>query len=196
MRNIKNLKIIKVLLDSPDGSLTKYKLAKISNTSIPWTIQFLKKLEIEGIVEKTKVIDFNKLIDYYIKIDKKYEKYYFHISNPLDFFKETNLDYALTTYAAENIINHHLFPNKFHVYISKEDYVKWKKLILTKGLIGNGNVILIISKDKDVFKESTKIKGIKVVSIPQLLIDLKKEGGVCIEAYNILLDRYVQQKRN
>jgi hypothetical protein len=196
MRNIKNLKIIKVLLDSPDGSLTKYKLAKISNTSIPWTIQFLKKLEIEGIVEKTKVIDFNKLIDYYIKIDKKYKKYYFHISNPLDFFKETNLDYALTTYAAENIINHHLFPNKFHVYISKEDYVKWKKLILTKGLIGNGNVILIISKDKDVFKESTKIKGIKVVSIPQLLIDLKKEGGVCIEAYNILLDRYVQQKRN
>jgi energy-converting hydrogenase Eha subunit H len=196
MRNTKNLKIIKVLLDSPDGTLTKYKLAKISNTSIPWTIQFLKKLEIEGIVEKTKVIDFDKLIDYYIKIDKKYEKYYFHISNPLDFFKETNLDYALTTYAAENIINHHLFPNKFHVYIAKEDYVKWKKLILTNGLIGNGNVILIISKDKDVFKEAKKIKDIKVVSIPQLLIDLKKEGGVCIEAYNILLDRYVQQKRN
>jgi len=196
MRNIKNLKIIKILLNNPDGSLTKYKLSKISNTSIAWTIQFLRKLENEGIIEKTKVIDVNKIINYYIKIDKKYEQYYFHISNPLDFFKTTNLDYALTTYAAENIINHHLFPHKFQAYISKEDYVKWKDLILTKGLIGNGNVVLIISKGKDVFKESNKINELKVVSIPQLLIDLKKEGGVCIEAYNILLNKYVRQKRN
>ena len=33
------------LLNNPNEDLTKYRIAKISKTSIPWTIQFLKKLE-------------------------------------------------------------------------------------------------------------------------------------------------------
>jgi len=32
--------------------------------------------------------------------------------------------------------------------------------------------------------------------LPQLLIDLKREGGVCVEAYNILVKGNVQGHRN
>jgi DNA-binding Lrp family transcriptional regulator len=197
LRNIKQLRIIRVLLDNPTGILTKYKIAKIVNCSIPRVIQVIQKLEKMNFVKVTKVIDFNKLIQYYIKIDNlKSEKYYYHIANPLDFFKKIKLNYAFTTYAAENIINHHLFLNKFDVYISKKDFTKWRQLLKDKALIGKGNLTFITPKDEDILKESVKIKGYNVVSTPQLLIDLKKEGGVCIEAYNILLDKYVQQKRN
>jgi len=197
LRNIKQLRIIRTLLDNPTGSLTKYRIAKIVGCSIPRVIQVIQKLEKYKLVKTTKVIDLNKLIEYYIKINNlKSEKYYYHMANPLDFFKKVKLNYSFTTYAAENIVNHHLFLNKFDVYISKNDFNNWKELLKGKALIGKGNLTLIIPKDEEILKESKKIKYYNVVSTPQLLIDLKKEGGVCIEAYNILLDKYVQQKRN
>jgi len=55
---------------------------------------------------------------------------------------------------------------------------RWKSLVIKKGLLGKGNLRVILAKDKAIFKESKDIKGVNAVSIPQLLIDLKKEGGV------------------
>ncbi len=196
-RNIKQLRIIRTLLDNPIGSLTKYRIAKIVGCSTPRVIQVIHKLEQQKLVAGTTVIDLNKLIDYYIKINtQKLKKYYYHLSNPMDFFKKIKLDYAFTTYIAENIVNHHLFPNKFELYVSKKDIMAWVELLKDNALIGKGNLVLIVLEDDDVLKESKKIDNYNIISIPQLLIDLKREGGVCIEAYNILLDKYVRQKRN
>ncbi|MFA5745398.1 MAG: hypothetical protein WCX82_04365 [archaeon] len=196
-RNTKHLRIIRILLENPNGEFTKYKISKLVDSSTTRVIQVLKKLEELKLVSNTKVINLDKLIDYYIKVNNiKLKKYYFHLSNPIDFFKNISEDYAFTTYVAENMINHHLFMNKFQVYIKQEDFSKLKENITSKGLIGKGNLTLIILNDPEVITGSKLIGGVKVVSIPQLLIDLKKEGGVCIEAYNILLDKYVRQKRN
>ncbi|MFH0906278.1 MAG: hypothetical protein V1824_02990 [archaeon] len=195
--NIKGLRIIRALLTSPNGSLTRYSLSKKLNISRQWIIEFLRTLESLNLVKDTKVIDLNKLIDYYIKIDTlRQKKYHFYISSPLEFLKDIKFNYALTTYSAENIVNHHLFPHRFDVYISKEDFTDIRDLIIKKGLVGNGNLTLIISNDENILTEAEKIRGLNVVSIPQLLIDLKKEGGVCIEAYNILLERYIKQTKN
>ena len=57
--------------------------------------------------------------------------------------------------------------------------------------MGKGNLRLIAAKDEKIIKEANLINGVSIVSIPQLLIDLKREGGVCMEAYNILVKRYV-----
>lgn len=196
-RNIKQLRIIRTLLDNPMGTLTKYRIAKMAGCSIPRVIQVIHKLEQQKLVTGTTIIDLNKLIDYYIKINThKLKKYYYHLSNPMDFFKKIKLDYAFTTYVAENLINHHLFPNKFELYVSKKDIIAWMKLLKDNALIGKGNLALIVLEDERILDESKKIDNYNVVSIPQLLIDLKREGGVCIEAYNILLNKYVRQKRN
>ena len=64
-------------------------------------------------------------------------------------------------------------------------------MILMGGLLGKGNLRLIIAKDKYLLKDINVIKDIKMVAMPQLLVDLKKEGGVCLEAYNILVKEYV-----
>lgn len=190
-RNIKNLRIIRALLAKPDGSLTKYRIAKQAECTTPWVIEFLRKLENQKIVKKTKVLNFNKLVDYYIEIMPKVKYFEFFVQDPLKLLKESKLDYALTTYAAENFTSRHLFPSRNDIYIKEEDLDRWKSLIIKRGLLGKGNLRLIIAKDTAVFKESKEIKGVNIVSMPQLLIDLKKEGGVCMEAYNILVKRNV-----
>ena len=105
--------------------------------------------------------------------------------------EEAKMEYALTTYGAENFTSRHLFLSRYDIYIKEEHFENWKSLIMKNGLIGRGNLRLILANDDAVFRESNEIRGIKLVSMPQLLIDLKKEGGVCIEAYNIMVKKYV-----
>ena len=190
-RNIKNLRIIRILLTNPDGTLTKYRIAKQAESSTPWVIEFLRKLERQRLVKQTKILDFDKLIDYYIEIMPKMKYFEFFVQEPLKLLKKSKLDYALTTYGAENFTSRHLFLSRYDVYIKEEDLDKWKSLIIKRGLLGKGNLRLILTKDHAIFKEAQEIKGIGIVSMPQLLIDLKKEGGVCVEAYNILVKRNV-----
>jgi len=190
-RNIKNLRIMRTLLSKPDGSITKYRIAKQAESSTPWVIEFLRKLEAQKVVRKTKVLNFNKLVEYYIEIMPKMKYFEFFVQEPLKLLKESKLDYALTTYGAENFTSRHLFLSRYDVYIKEEDIDKWKSLIIKGGLLGKGNLRLILAKDHAIFKEAQEIKGIKIVSMPQLLIDLKREGGVCMEAYNILVNRNV-----
>ena len=180
-----------MLLDHPEGSLTKYKIAKLAECAKPWVIEFLRKLEEKKIVRKTTVLDFSKLVDYYIEIMPKMKYFEFFVQEPLKLLKESKLDYALTTYGAENFTSRHLFLSRFDLYIKEEDIDKWKSLIIKKGLLGKGNLRLILAHDHAIFEEAKEIKGIRIVSMPQLLIDLKGEGGVCIEAYNILVQRHV-----
>lgn len=192
-RNIKNLRMIRALLANPDGSITQYRIAKIAGCSTAWAIEFLNKLKALKIVKKTKVLDIGKLIDFYIDAMPKSKYFEFYVQDPEKFLKEVNLDYALTTYGAENILSHHLFPSRYDIHIKEKDFEKWKSLIIKNGLLGKGNLRLIFTKDDMIFAESSKVKGLNIISVPQLLIDLKKEGGVCIEAYNILVKRYVQR---
>src|SRR3989338_415831 len=190
-RNIKNLRIMRLLLGNPEGNLTKYRIAKLAGCSKPWVIEFLRKLEERKIVKKAKVLNFDKLVDYCIEIMPKMKHFEFFAQEPLKLLKESKLDYALTTYGAENFTSRHLFLSRYDVYIKEEALDKWKSLIIREGLLGKGNLRLIIVKDHMIFKEAQEIKGIRVVSMPQLLIDLKIEGGVCMEAYNILVKRNV-----
>jgi len=190
-RNIKNLRILKILLSCPKGSLTKYRIAKIAGCSTPWVIEFLKNLESQRLIKKTGVLNFTKLVEYYLAIAPKLKYFDFFVQDPIKFLKTAKLDYAMTTYGAENYISHHLFPSRYDVYIKGGDLKKWRNLILKNGLIGKGNLRLIMANDELMLKDFKTIKGIRLVSLPQLLVDLKKEGGVCIEAYNILVKQNV-----
>src|SRR3989338_1321303 len=142
IRNVKNLRIMRALLSKPDGSLTKYRIAKQAESSTPWVIEFLRKLESKKLVRKTKVLNFDKLIDHYIEIMPKIKYFEFFVQEPLKLLKNSKLDYALTTYGAENFTSRHLFLSRYDVYIREDDIDKWKSLIMKGGLLGKGNLRL------------------------------------------------------
>jgi len=186
-RNIKSKRIILELLHKPDGSLTKYKISKETETNISWVIHFIRKLEKKKLTKNTQVINYDKLVDFYIELSNKRKFFEFQITEPLKYLKTVKESYILTTYSAENLISHHLFPSRTDIYVKRKDIEKWKKNLFKKGLIGKGNLKLIIVEDDYIFKFIHKIKKLKVVTVPLLLIDLKKEGGVCLQAYEYLI---------
>jgi hypothetical protein len=182
-------RILRVLLNNIDKDLTKYRIAKLSHGNISWIIETLRKLEADNILENTKVKDFNKLIILWqkLQIEPLFKRDYM-LRNPLKLIKDTKLQYAFTTYQAENLLQNHLFPSRIDFYINLNDIWKWNNILAKEGLVGKGN-IRVLSTDDHVFYDSFEIKGYRLVSIPQLIVDLLNEGGVCIEAANKLIER-------
>ena len=110
------------------------------------------------------------------------------VREPVDLLKKAKLDYALTTYQAENIIQHYLFPSRIDIHIKKEDLDEWHRLMTKNGLYGMGNVRIIIP-DEHVMYGKRKINSLFIVSLPQLILDLVNEGGPCREAAEMLMKR-------
>jgi len=184
-------RIIRVLLVEPNGSLTKYQLAKKAESSFPWAHEFLNKLEEQNFVKGTTVIDFPGLANYWLQTKNKPEKKEYMHKDPISIIRKARLAYALTTYQAENLVQHYLFPSRTDLYIKKEEAAQWHQLLTDKGLVGKGNVRLLIT-DSHVFYGSFKRQNLTVVSIPQLIVDLLEEGGVCTEAAEKLIQKVKQ----
>ncbi len=179
-------RIIKVLLTNKN--LTKYRVAKLAKASFPWTHEFLKILEKIKLVKETKVTNVEGLIDYWVKIRKKPKQREYLIQEPIEIIKNSNLDYAITTYYAENVLQRYIFPSRLDFYIKEEDLEKWHKLLTSKGaLYGKGNTRILI--DSSGLFLSQKIKELNIVCLPQLILDLKIEGGPAEEAAEMLIEK-------
>jgi hypothetical protein len=190
-RGILRERVIRVLLTEPEGSLTKYQLAKKAECSFPWAHELLGKLETLALVKGTKVTDYTGLLKYWLQVKINPEKKEYMHKDQISLIKKAKLPYALTTYQAENLVQQYLFPSRTDLYIKTEDTEKWHKLITKEGLVGRGNLRLLIA-DPHVFYSSFKRQGLTVVCIPQLIVDLLEEGGVCTEAAEKLLEKVKQ----
>ncbi len=185
--NIKG-RVARILFNEPNGTLTKYRIAKSADSGYPWIHNLLKKLEQQGIIQKTKVKNFKSLMTWWKQWQPLPEYREYMIQRPLELLKETNLEYALTTYQAENKIQNYLFPSRTDIYIHSEDKLTWHELLVQNGLVGKGNMRIIIGDDH-VFYKSFQVDGFTLVSIPQIIFDLYNEGNVGIEAGDMLLEK-------
>ena len=186
MRGLKRERILRVLLTEPKP-LSKNELSKKAQCTRQWVILFLRELEKKKLVKTTTIIDPAQLIKYWITIHKKPKKYReYMVHEPLKLLKKIKCDYALTTYQAENIVEHHLFPSRTDIYIKEKDLKTWHSNLLQQGLYGKGNV-RIIMVEEHVSYGRKKINGLFIVSLPQLIIDLFLEGGPAAEAAEMLL---------
>src|SRR3989344_2121497 len=190
MRGLKRERILRVVLAEPKP-LSKNELSKRANCSRQWIILFLRELEKRRLVKGTTVVSPAGLTAYWLTIHKKTKKYReYMVKEPLRFLRKTKLPYALTTYQAENMVQHHLFPSRIDMYIKEEDLQAWHSLLLQEGLYGKGNVRMIVAEEHT-FYGKRKLDGLSVVSLPQLIIDLFTEGGPAAEAAEMLLARHV-----
>jgi hypothetical protein len=186
-------RIFRVLLNSQiDGPnekrLTKYRITKLAKANISWVIEFLRNLEKKGLVEGTRVKDYRGLVKMWKDVRVEPEVREYMVRDILDVLKKTDMKYALTTYAAENLVQKYLFPSRIDFYVKSEDLSKWHNLLAGKGLVGRGNVKVLIT-DEHVFYNSSVIDGMTVVSMPQLIVDLMAEGAVGGEAADMLLEK-------
>jgi hypothetical protein len=192
MRGTKWERIIRVLLNDPDGSLTKYRVSKLAGSSIGWTMEYLKKLESEGYIKGTRVVKFEELVEYWADNANRPKVMKFHVRSPRDVLKDIGFDYALTTYLADNAYIHYLFPSRWDLYIDRADISRWKETLTKHGLVGAGNMRLLLH-DEHAMYGKLKLDGLWIASQPQVMVDLKLEGGVCGEAYEILVNEYVSR---
>lgn len=181
-------RILRVLLSEPDGSLTKYKLSKKAGASFSWTHEFLGKLETDKYIRGTRVLDFEGLVRYWTGVRRKPGKREFLIQRPLQLLRGTDLNYALTTYQAENLVQGYLFPSRIDLYVDQGEKEEWHQFLSGEGLVGKGNVRTLFDDDH-VFYGAREVDGLWTVSLPQLMVDLLMEGGVCVEAAELLLDK-------
>jgi hypothetical protein len=184
-------RILRVLTNNPTGDMSKYEIAKQAGATYPWVREFLLKLEGIGVIKGTKVLSYSALLRFWqaFYIQPKYREYM--VKEPLKLLKNSELPYALTTYQGENLIQNYLFPSRIDVYIKEDDWKQWHDIISKKGLVGKGNMRLLLA-DEHIFYKSFEKNGLKIVSTPQLIIDLMIEGGVCVEAAEFLIEKVMK----
>jgi hypothetical protein len=188
-RGFNKERIIRVLLNHTGDDLTKYRLAQLSEASEPWTRQYTEKLEEQGLLEGTEVLAPVEL--YQTWLNQRIEPNHAEVSlqQPMSLIAETDLQYALTTYQAENLHQGFLFTSTTDFYISPEEINNWLTIVEENGLLGGGNTRIRVLDDHVFYNQQT-VDDFSTVSIPQLILDLLAEGGPCEEAAEKLIDSY------
>lgn len=188
-RGFNKERIIRVLLNHKDDDLTKYRLAQLAETSEPWTRQYTTKLEEQGLVQGTSVVAPADLYQVWLNQRIKPNQLEVSLQQPMDLLAETDLQYALSTYQAENMNQGFLFVSTTDFYIAPEERRDWLTVVEENGLLGGGNTRIRVLDDH-VFYNQKSINGFSTVSIPQLILDLLAEGGPCTEAAEKLINSY------
>ena len=190
MKGEKRERIIRTLLDKPDGSITAYRIHKTTECSEQWVGSYLKKLESMHLIKRTRVIDAVGLYNHWIsiRIPPHYAEYHTQ-QDPLDIIKKTSLPYALTTYQADNLIHRYLFPTRTDLYILHKDLDRWHNIFLSNGLVGPGNTRILIA-DPHIIENTFTEQQFSIAPKPQLICDLLMEGGIAADAAYLLLKRW------
>lgn len=206
MRGWKKERIVRVLLNHSDGNLSMYRVAKEAKTHHSWAIKIIKRLQKKGFLKGTEVTDAPGLFNYWLENHKKPEYRDYNVRAPVELLeraKKQNLEFALTTYSAENSVQKYLFLSRYDIYV--KDLEKWHELAMEDGVRGGGNFRVLHNFDLHVFYKSytpgikphadkekppeISISTFPVVSVPQLILDLLEEGGPCKEAAELLIKR-------
>jgi len=181
-------RIYRVLLSRRLDGPTWYRIAKEADVAYGWTHRVLKGLERDGILKGRVVTEPGALFALWAsRPDKRVYREY-HVQDASSVIKGADMDYALTGYSAENLIGHYLFPRYQELYIHGEDALSWHELMTSRGLVGRGNVQVILA-DEHVFYEGDLVDGWPIVSVQQIIVDLYRTGVECAEAADLLVGR-------
>lgn len=188
-RGFKKEGLLRVLLNNPDGSLTKRELGREVETSHAWAVKFTNQLADEGLIEGTTVLNPRGVYDYWREVRISPSRVTVSLQSPVEAIQEFGAEHAFTTYRAENAHQGFLFTSNTALYVRPDDAAKWNSFIEENGLVGGGNTEFRIADD-GVFYNAETVSGIRTVSVPQLIVDLLTEGGPCEEAAERLIERF------
>jgi len=172
---------------------TWYKIAKEAETAYGWTHSILSRLQDKGYIKGTNILDPEALFRTWLARPRhrKYREY--HIKKPVNILSlDHEPEYAITTYFAEEVVGAYLFPRYLDLYVEKKQTIYWHDQLTNRGYAGKGNVRLLLD-EPHVFYGTRTVKGRRIVSIQQLILDLLAEGAECAEAAQLLIGRYYDE---
>lgn len=181
-------RIARILLNEPGGALSKYRVAKLAGCTYPWVHALLNKMKSQGLVDGTRVTDFEALFSWWRRWQPAFQRRDYMLRDPLGALRDAGMPYALTTYRAENKLQNYLFPSRTDLYVRSGDLPAWHGLFARDGLVGGGNTRLLYGDDHAMYK-SAHVDGLSVASAPQVILDLYAAGGSCVEAADMLLEK-------
>lgn len=188
-RGFKKERLHRVLLNHPDGDLSRYEVTQRADVSKGWAYDYIDQLESKGFVQESTVRDPEGLYQHWLETRIEPNSVRVSFQQPLSQIRETDLDYALTTYEAEQVHQGFLFSSSTDLYVREDDIPMWLEIIEQTGLIGGGNTEFRAT-DEHVFYNAQTVNEVVTVSIPQLIVDLLDEDGPAVEAATRLITSY------
>jgi hypothetical protein len=202
--------IIRILTTNLDMQLSD--IAKLANIRNSVAHKLVLKLINSGYVVKAggliKVLNPNRLTkawSYCVSIKELNKVYYNAAERPQYLIKTianaartAGLDYAFTLFSATEFVSPYVAPSETYIYVKKDDLKKWDVLLRKQNMLSTsreGNVILL-SVDEDYFVGVWDAHGSKIVSLPQLYVDLFSFGGRGEEAAEQILDILTKGGKN
>jgi len=188
-RGYKKERLHRVLLNHPGGELSRYEITQRAKVSKGWAYDYFDQLESKGFLKESRVTDPEELYQHWLETRIEPNAVRVSFQQPLSQIRNTGLEYALTTYEAEQIHQGFLFNSSTDFYVQEDDIPTWLNIIEENGLIGGGNTEFRAT-DEHVFYNAQTVNDVTTVSIPQLIIDLLDEDGPAVEAANRLIETH------
>ncbi len=192
--------IIRVLLNEKDKKLKLRELATKSKVSLGMTARIANALESCGHLEKTRgirIVNYEKLLKswlYTVSIRENEKVEFLTAERPQYMIKKIGEllrkeTYAFTLFSATEIVAPYVAPNKVHLYILKDKEKEISEIFFGEGIMPaeEGNIICYLV-DKNHFYGSMETRGLKIISLPQLYVDLASYGGRGEEAAEYILN--------
>jgi len=191
--------IIRVLLNEKDKKLKLRELANKAKVSLGMTVKIVNALESSGHLEKRRgirIVSWEKLLkswSYTVSVKENEKIEFLGAERPQYLIKKISKllskeAYAFTLFSATEIIAPYVAPNKVHLYIPKDKEKVISKIFVKEGIMlaEEGNIVCYLVDEKH-FYGSKEIRGIKIISLPQLYVDLVSYGGRGEEAAENIL---------
>ncbi len=198
--------IIRVLLNERQKKLRLRELAGKAQVSLGMTAKVVETLVSCGHLKKkagARVVSWEKLLQAWsgtvsVKENEKIE--FLAAERPQYLIKKISSllrkeTYALTLFSATEIAAPYVAPDTVHLYILKGREKQISNIFVKQGIMPaeKGNIKCYIVDD-NYFYGSQEIRGVKIISLPQLYIDLISYGGRGDEAAENVLS--LMRKKN
>lgn len=197
------LRVVRWLLIEPDRAWTIADMSVAAKVTIGFVSRTFATLERDSYVVRrrgeTRLINYDDLLDSWTEAAQPVQETFEGVSlakpgEVLQVIADLGRSaYALTAEAAAEQLAPFARFSKVELYV--QDFDRWRRdLKLTPVPVG-ANVRLIVSDDRGVFDGSHERHGLRLVSLPQLYVDLQRREGAGSEAAAFLRQRFDKLRR-
>jgi len=198
------LRMVRWLLVEPEHSWTVTEMGRKAKASAGFVSRAFATLERDAYIIRTDgaagIRDFDGLLGAWAKAPPLHDIRIERVSaaGPAEVVAsiaaaKLKSEYALTTEAAAEFVAPFARFSKVEMYVA--DANVWSRLLRLEAVSRGGNVALIRPQDPGVFDGGEIRQKVRLVSWPQLFVDLYRKGGAAREAAEFLRSRRQQPPR-